>query len=146
MLHSIKRFKKIVEQVTKPLSQVNCNVNIKNQYSKQITYICQYKSGFHFLNRLSGEFSEFFYYDGKDLNFGKPPSSKTVEITYGEDISSMQMTLQALPMNFSNYAYISKEDKVEKYDAPGNVNGMGQYASYVLKESDNLFRSLLICL
>ncbi|MBK8786688.1 MAG: hypothetical protein IPN43_09420 [Chitinophagaceae bacterium] len=53
--------KKIVEQVTKPLSQVNCNVNIKNQYSKQITYICQYKeSGFHFLNRLSGEFSEFF--------------------------------------------------------------------------------------
>ena len=132
--------KKIVQEVTKPLSQVNCNVNIKNQYSKQITYICQYKeSGFHFLNRLSGEFSEFFYYDGKDLNFGKPTSTKTVEITYGEDISSMQMTLQALPMNFSNYSYISKEDKVEKYDAPGNVNGMGQYASYVLKESDNLF-------
>jgi uncharacterized protein involved in type VI secretion and phage assembly len=51
----------------------------------------------------------------------------------------MQMTLQALPMNFSNYAYISKEDKVEKYDAPSNVNGMGQYASYVLKESNNLF-------
>jgi uncharacterized protein involved in type VI secretion and phage assembly len=132
--------KKIVQQVTKPLGQVNCNVNIKNQYSKQITYICQYKeSGFHFLNRLSADYSEFFYYDGKDLNFGKPASSKTVEITYGEDVSSMQMTLQALPMNFSNYAYISKEDKVEKYDAPSNVNGMGQYASYVLKESDNLF-------
>jgi type VI secretion system secreted protein VgrG len=132
--------KKIVQQVTKPLSQVNCNVNINNQYSKQITYICQYKeSGFHFINRLSGEFSEFFYYDGKDLNFGKPSSSKTVEITYGEDVSSMQMTLQAQPMSFSNYAYISKEDKVEKYDAPATVNGMGQYASYVLKESNNLY-------
>ena len=132
--------KKIVQQVTKPLSQVNCNVNIKNQYGKQITYICQYKeSGFHFLNRLAGEFSEFFYYDGKDLNFGKPSSSKTVEITYGEDISSMQMTLQARPMNFSNYAYLSKEDKVEKFDAPANVNGMGQYASYVLRESNNLY-------
>jgi type VI secretion system secreted protein VgrG len=132
--------KKIVQQVTKPLGQVNCNVNIKNQYSKQITYICQYKeSSFHFLNRLSADYSEFFYYDGKDLNFGKPSSSKTVEITYGEDVSSMQMTLQAQPMNFSNYAYISKEDKVEKYDAPASVNGMGQYASFVLKESDNLF-------
>ena len=132
--------KKIVQQVTKPLSQVNCNVNIKNQYGKQITYICQYKeSSFHFLNRLAGEFSEFFYYDGKDLNFGKPSSSKTVEITYGEDISSMQMTLQARPMNFSNYAYLSKEDKVEKFDAPANVNGMGQYASYVLRESNNLY-------
>jgi uncharacterized protein involved in type VI secretion and phage assembly len=132
--------KKIVQQVTKPLGEVNCNVNIKNQYSKQITYICQYKeSGFHFLNRLSADYSEFFYYDGKDLNFGKPSSSKTVEITYGEDVSSMQMTLQAQPMSFSNYAYISKEDKVEKYDAPASVNGMGQYASFVLKESDNLF-------
>jgi uncharacterized protein involved in type VI secretion and phage assembly len=132
--------KKIVQQVTKPLGNLNCNVSINNQYSKQITYICQYKeSGFHFLNRLSGEFSEFFYYDGKDLHFGKPSSVKTVDITYGEDISSMQMALQAQPMNFSNYAYISKEDKVEKYDAPTSVNGMGQYASYVLKESDNLF-------
>ncbi len=132
--------KKIVQTVTKPLGQVNCNVNIKNQYSKQITYICQYKeSSFHFINRLANEFSEFFYYDGKDLNFGKPSSTKTIDITYGEDISSMQMTLQAQPMNFSNYAYLSKEDKVEKYDAPANVNGMGQYASYVLKESNNLY-------
>jgi type VI secretion system secreted protein VgrG len=131
---------KIVQQVTKPLDNVNCKVNINNQYSKDITYICQYReSSFHFLNRLSGEFSEFFYYDGKYLNFGKPSSVNAIDITYGEDLSSMQMTLQAQPMNFSNYAYISKEDKVEKYDAPGNVNGMGQYASYVLKESNNLF-------
>lgn len=132
--------KKIVDYLTKSLDKVNCRVNIKNQYSKPIPYICQYKeSSFHFLNRLSADFSEFFYYDGKELNFGKPSSSNTIDITYGEDIISMQMTLQALPMSFSNYSYISKEDKVEKYDAPFNVNGMGQYASYVLKESNNLF-------
>ena len=132
--------KKIVQQVTKPLSQVNCNVNIKPQYSKTLKYICQYReSGFHFLNRLSSDFSEFFYYDGKDLYFGKPSSVNEIEITYGEDISSMQLTLQAKPMKFSNYGYLSKDDKIETYDAPSNVNGMGQYASYVLKESDNLF-------
>ena len=132
--------KKIVQQVTKPLGNVNCNVNIKPQYSKTLKYICQYReSGFHFLNRLSSDFSEFFYYDGKDLNFGKPSSVNEIEITYGEDISSMQMTLQARPMKFSNYGYLSKDDKVESYDAPSTVNGMGQYASYVLKESDNLF-------
>ena len=132
--------KKIVQQVTKPLENVNCKVNINNQYSNDITYICQYReSSFHFLNRLSGEFGEFFYYDGKHLNFGKPTSIPDIDITYGEDISSMHMTLQAQPMSFSNYAYLSKEDKVEKYDAPANVNGMGQYASYVLKESNNLF-------
>lgn len=131
---------KIVDAVAKPLKQAKCGLKIKNQYKKPIVYICQYKeSGFHFLNRLAADFSEFFYYDGKDLNFGKPDSPPTVDITYGEDIISMQMTLQAQPMNFSNYSYISKEDKVEKYDAPSNVNGMGQYASHVLKESNNLF-------
>ncbi|MBL7703851.1 MAG: hypothetical protein JNM14_16495 [Ferruginibacter sp.] len=131
---------KIVDQIVKPVKQAKCTVNVKNQHTKKITYICQYKeSGFHFLNRLSADFSEFFYYNGKELNFGKPSSSDTIDITYGEDIISMQMTLQAQPMNFSNYSYISKEDKVEKYDAPSNVNGMGQYASQVLKESNNLF-------
>lgn len=135
-----KDLKSIVQQVTKPLAGVNCDVKIYNQYSKPITYICQYKeSGFNFLNRLSADFSEFFYYDGKDLNFGKPSSTKNVDITYGEDISSMQMKLQAIPMSFSNYGYISKNDKVETFDAPANVGGMGQYASYVLKESNNLF-------
>ncbi|MEO6819363.1 MAG: phage baseplate assembly protein V, partial [Ginsengibacter sp.] len=132
--------KKIVEKLTKPLNQVNCNVSIKPQYTKQIKYICQYKeSSFHFINRLSSEFSEFFYYDGKDLNFGKPTSIKEIEVVYGEDISSMQLTLRAKPMKFTNYGYLSKTDKIESYDAPTNVNGMGQYASYILKESDNLF-------
>ncbi len=135
-----KDLHQIVQQVTKPLDQVNCKININNHYSNQITYICQYReSSFHFLNRLSGEYSEFFYYDGKYLNFGKPATIPAIDITYGEDISSMQMTLQVQPMNFSNYAYLSKEDKLEHFDAPANVNGMGQYASYVLNESNNLF-------
>src|SRR5664279_5760431 len=74
--------KKIVKQVTKPLSQNNCTVGLKPNYSKQITYICQYReSGFHFLNRLSSDFSEWFYYDGKDLHFGKPSKSKEMDIT-----------------------------------------------------------------
>ena len=132
--------KKIVQQVTRPLDQVNCTVNINPQYTKQVNYICQYReSGFHFLNRLSSEFSEFFYYDGEDLNFGKPATVKNIDVTYGEDVNSMQLTLQAQPMNFSNYSYLSKEDKVEKFDAPAGVEGLGQYARFLVKESNNLF-------
>ena len=132
--------KKIVQQVAKPLGQVECNVKIDPQYTKQVTYICQYKeSGFHFINRLSKDFSEFFYYDGKELFFGKPSSTKEIDVIYGEDITSMQLILKASPMNFSNYTYLSKEDKIETFSSPSSVDGLGQYASYVLKESDNLF-------
>ncbi len=132
--------KKVVDKISKPLASFDCKVQINNQYKKPITYICQYKeSGFHFLNRLSSEFSEFFYYDGEQLHFGKPSSSKNIDVVYGEDINSMELALRLMPMNFSNYGYLSKDDKVEKYDAPRNVDGLGEYASNMLKESNSIF-------
>ena len=135
-----KDLKKIVQKIAKPLDQIGCDVKINPQYKNPITYICQYKeSGFHFLNRLSADFSEFFFYDGQELNFGKPSSQKELELTYGEDISSMQLALRILPMSFSKYSYNSKDDKVINYDAPSSVDGLGQYASYVLKESNSVF-------
>jgi type VI secretion system secreted protein VgrG len=132
---------KIVTKLTKPVEQFNCAVEIQTQYKKPVNYICQYReSSFHFLNRLSSEFSEFFYYTGKAVHFGKLDSdAKTIDVAYGEDISSMELALRMSPMVFSNYAYLSKENKVEKYDAPKDVDGLGEYASYVLKESNNVF-------
>lgn len=132
--------KKIVEQVTESLSENNFIVNVNNQYKKEITYICQYReSSFHFLNRLSSDFSEWFYYDGTDINFGKPSSSKNIDITYGEDVNSIQLTLRIRPMTFSNYSYNSKDDSVLNFDAPKQVDGLDEYASYVLKESNKVF-------
>lgn len=136
---------KIVQKVTKPLGSVNCNVELNNEYKKPITYICQYReSAFQFLNRLSAEFSEFFYYDGKDLHFGKPAAADPIDVAYGEDISNMELSLRISPMSFTNYAYLSKDDKVEKYDAPKTVDGLDEYASHVLNESNNIFSEPVI--
>jgi type VI secretion system secreted protein VgrG len=135
-----KNLKQIVEQVTRSVSENNCNVNIDNQFKKEITYISQYReSNFHFLNRLSSEFNEACYYDGTDLFFGRPASAPNIDITYGEDVNSIQLTLRILPMSFSNYSYNSKEDKVINADAPDQLDGLNEYASYVLKESNKVF-------
>lgn len=132
--------KKIVGKVTESLSENNFVVRINNQYKKEIKYICQYReSSFHFLNRLSSNFSEWFYYDGTDIHFGKPASSKNIDITYGEDVNSIQLTLRIRPMTFSNYSYNSKDDKVLNADAPAQVDGLDEYANYVLKESNKVF-------
>jgi len=132
--------KKIVGKVTESLSENNFVVRINNQYKKEIKYICQYReSSFHFLNRLSSNFSEWFYYDGIDIHFGKPASSKNIDITYGEDVNSIQLTLRIRPMTFSNYSYNSKDDKVLNAEAPAQVDGLDEYANYVLKESNKLF-------
>lgn len=132
--------KKIVGKITESLAENNFTVRINNKYKKEIKYICQYReSNFHFLNRLSSDFSEWFYYDGKDVHFGKPSSSKNIDITYGEDVNSIQLTLRIRPMTFSNYSYYSKDDKVLNSDAPAQVDGLDEYASYVLKESNKVF-------
>lgn len=135
-----KKLQDIANTLTKSLSSVNCSVSINPQYKNQITYICQYReSAFHFLNRLSSHFGEWFYYDGQQLNFGKPSKSTSVEITYGVDMHTMQMKLRILPLTFSGYSYLSKDDKLITSDAPKSVDGLDQYASYVLNESNKIF-------
>jgi type VI secretion system secreted protein VgrG len=135
-----KNLKDIVGQITQSVAQNNYKVNIAPQYGTPITYICQYReSAFHFINRLSSDFGEWFYYDGKDLIFGKPSSSPNLDITYGEDVHHIQLTLRILPMTFSSYSYVSKDDKVLTSDAPSTVDGLDEHASFVMKESNKIF-------
>lgn len=135
-----KNLKDIVGQLTQSLAQNNYAVQMAPQYSSPITYICQYReSTFHFINRLSSDYGEWFYYDGKDLCFGKPSTSPNIDITYGEDVHDIQLKLRILPMNFSSYTYVSKDDKVLTADSPSSVDGLDEYASFALKESNKIF-------
>jgi type VI secretion system secreted protein VgrG len=135
-----KSLKDIVQQVTQSMAQSNCQVKASPRHTAAITYMCQYReSGFHFINRLSSDYGEWFYYDGRELLFGKPPSPPTLDITYGEDVHYIQLTLRILPMSFSRYSYIAKEDKLITSDAPGTVDGLDEHGSFVLKESGKIF-------
>ncbi len=134
-----KGLKDIAKTLTESVAQV-CTVNLAPQFKTVITYICQYReSTFHFLNRLSSDYGEWFYYDGIDLHFGKPASSPNIEVTYGEDVHNIQLTLRIQPMTFSSYAYASKDDKVISSDAPASVDGLDDHASFVLAESNKIF-------
>lgn len=134
-----KNLQAIVQQLTSPISQ-SCRVNINPQYKSQLKYICQYReSTFHFLNRLSSEFGEMCYYDGIDLFFGKPSSPPSVDIVYGAEVHNLQLKLRILPLAFSSYSYVSKEDKYVTCKAPSNVDGLDEYAHFALQESNKVF-------
>lgn len=137
-----KSLKDITQKITESVSASNCKVSIAPQYTAPLTYICQYReSTFHFINRLSSDFGEWFYYDGKELFFGKPSNPPNIDITYGEDVHNMQLTLRIQPMTFSGYSYISKDDKVISSDAPTSIDGLNEHANFVMKESDKVFSS-----
>jgi hypothetical protein len=134
-----KELKNIVQGLTRSVAG-NCKVSVAPHHTAPIGYICQYReSTFHFLNRLSSDFGEWFYYDGQELFFGKPSSPPQIDVTYGEDVHHMQLTLRILPLNFSSYAYVSKDDKVVSVNALAGVDGLDQYAGYALNESNKVF-------
>jgi type VI secretion system secreted protein VgrG len=130
----------IVRDLTQPITQSNCVVSITPKFTAQIAYKCQYReSTFHFLNRLSADYGEWCYYDGREFFFGKPSGAPEVDITYGEDVSNIQLKLRLLPLKFSNYAYLSKDDKVITSEAPQQVDGLDQHALFALKESHKVY-------
>jgi uncharacterized protein involved in type VI secretion and phage assembly len=133
----------IVTKVTKPLGSA-CKVINNPKFTAEIPYICQYReSAFNFLNRISSELGEYFYYDGKDLNFGKPSSQKKFVVANGEEVTSMQLSIKALPVNFSNYSYKEKDEQFFSSKSPGNNDGLGQYSSFAFKESKNIFSTFV---
>ncbi len=130
---------KIVQETTKGLAS-ECKIAVKPVFTKPIQYLTQYKeSNFDFLNRLSAEYGEWFYYDGKQLYFGKPSSSKDIELISGEDVYSLQLKLQLLPMAIKLWSYHSEDDKTMNASTPSQINGLGQYGKFAAKESDKLF-------
>lgn len=134
-----KGLKDIVQEIT-GLAAQSCDVKLAPRHKSPLTYICQYReSTFHFLNRLSADYGEWCYYDGKTLFFGKPSSSPEIDITYGQDVHNMQFTLRILPMTFSGYSYQSKDDKFIMSQAPLQVEGLDEYGSFALRESNKVF-------
>ncbi|WP_276483647.1 type VI secretion system Vgr family protein [Paraflavitalea pollutisoli] len=134
-----KSLKDIASQVTGDAG-VSCEV--APQHKAPLVYISQYReSSFHFLNRLSADYGEWFYYDGTKLYFGKPSGSPEIDITYGHDVRDMQFKLRILPLNFSGFSHKSKEDKVLTAHSPDQVDGLDEYAAFALKESKKVFSS-----
>jgi type VI secretion system secreted protein VgrG len=91
---------------------------------KPIDYIMQYReSDFEFLNRLSAEYYEWFFYDGEKLNFGKPGSQSEVSLTYGRDVQSLQYGIEVAPIKSNRFAYLPKQDEVVQGKGLGNAPG-----------------------
>ena len=87
-----------------------------------IDYLIQYKeSDFDFLNRLSAEYHEWFFYDGRQLNFGKPDQQQEISLFYGRDIQDLQYTLGISPIKNKRFAYNPTQDEMLQSESSGKL-------------------------
>ena len=117
-------------------------LDLKNDpnHTDEIPYMCQYnESGFDFLNRLSAEYGEWFFYDGTNICFGRPSKQKNIELVYGSNVSAMNYAMQILPAKAEHYTYKSIDDEVMMASFPSRVDGASSLTQTALKRSDELY-------
>ncbi|QDW27529.1 type VI secretion system Vgr family protein [Pedobacter sp. KBS0701] len=104
-----------------------------------IDYLIQYReSDFDFLNRLSGEYHEWFYYDGKQLNFGKPDDQKEVALVYGRDVQNLQYAMEIAPIKNKRFAYNPKQDEMLQSESSGVSDGSPDL-SHAIQVSNTMY-------
>uniref|UniRef100_UPI000CDE6C25 type VI secretion system Vgr family protein n=1 Tax=Aquimarina sp. I32.4 TaxID=2053903 RepID=UPI000CDE6C25 len=79
--------------------------------SSTIHYSVQHnESDFAYASRLSAYYNQWFYYDGKQLIFGRP-STEEIELSYGIDLKEFSINMEPMPNNASYFTndYIANE-------------------------------------
>jgi len=110
----------IVNLATHDTAANDLQVVVNPARKKPIDYIMQYQeSDFDFLNRLSGEYYEWFFYDGERLNFGKPSSQTEIPLVYGRDVQHLQYGIEVAPIRNNRFAYDAQRDMMLESKANG---------------------------
>jgi len=114
----------IVNLATSDVPSNDIKIVANAERKEPIDYLIQYReSDFDFLNRLSGEYHEWFYYDGKQLNFGKPDDQKEVALIYGRDVQNLQYAMEIAPIKNRRFAYNPKQDEMLHSESAAAANG-----------------------
>ncbi|MBC7450447.1 MAG: hypothetical protein H7259_03050 [Cytophagales bacterium] len=132
--------KDLVNTCLKNTTAADIELNANPVNKDTIEYICQYgESGFAFINRLSAEYGEWFYYDGTKLFFGKPSSQKSIDLIYGRHISAMKFSVQVVPSSINHFSYKSTDNTFLTASLPSQVAGATSYAQKAVKISNDLY-------
>ncbi|SDH49945.1 Uncharacterized conserved protein, implicated in type VI secretion and phage assembly [Pedobacter terrae] len=134
-----KDLNEIVKLATKDTPANDLKVVANATRGTSIDYIIQYReSDFAFLNRLSAEYHEWFFYDGKQLNFGKPNIQKEISLFYGRDVQEMQYAMEIAPIKNKRFSYNPKQNEMLQSESTGKVEGTPDL-SHAVKASNLTF-------
>ncbi|WP_145857852.1 type VI secretion system Vgr family protein [Pedobacter suwonensis] len=134
-----KDLNEIVKLATKDTSANDLKVVANAARTSSIDYIIQYReSDFAFLNRLSAEYHEWFFYDGKQLNFGKPNIQKEISLFYGRDVQEMQYAMEIAPIKNKRFSYNPRQNEMLQSESTGKVEGTPDL-SHAVKASNLTF-------
>ena len=134
-----KDLKTIVQLTTGDAPSNDLKMKVNPARTDVIDYIIQYQeSDYEFINRLSAEYHEWFFYDGTNLNFGKPAKLKEVSLIYGRNLQNLQYALQIAPLKYKKFAYSPTQDAILTSDGTGSPTGTADL-SYTISAANQTY-------
>jgi len=108
--------------------------------TESLPYTVQYKeSAYAFISRLAAKKGEWFFYNGKDLVFGKLPE-KSVKLQYGKDLFHFDFSLKLDDLKFKYMAYdYLKEEVLSSDSGDQKVSSMSKKAKVAYNSSEKLY-------
>lgn len=112
-----------------------------NQNSQKTYLICRsiMRVFFCFMNRMSKQYGEWFYYDGANVFFGDPGKNDAEKLVYDVDLEEVRLVASLIPGKFDKFDYVAKENKSYSASAPDSVDGMDDFLTQAQKRSDQYY-------
>lgn len=132
-----KSLSDIVKELT---DKAGVQVLVNPETKSKLEYECQYEeTNFRFIQRLARQYQEWLYYDGQNLVFGKPQAGSTTKLTYGEELSVLDVCSQTLARPIKGSSYHSVNDQTYNGQSPDTAAGQNTLGQAAFDSSLALF-------
>ena len=132
-----KSLSDIVKELT---DKAGMQALVNPETKSKLEYECQYEeTNFRFIQRLARQYQEWLYYDGQNLVFGKPQAGSTTKLTYGEELSVLDVCSQTLARPIKGSSYHSVNDQTYNGQSPDTAAGQNTLGQAAFDSSLALF-------
>ena len=129
----------IVERLT---TDAKVRAQINTEHKEEILYESQYnESDFGFIKRLSKQYGEWMYYDGRSLVFGKPKKEKAIALEYGTDLYTLDIGIQTLARPLKVLSYQARGDQAMAENSANRPDGQDELGYRAFNASMEMFKT-----
>ncbi|MEC5145909.1 type VI secretion system Vgr family protein [Chitinophaga sp. 212800010-3] len=139
-----KSVKDIAQEVLKFFPQNLLDPKVQPLSKESLEYIVQYKeTAWNFLKRLTAEYGEWLFWDGRSLVVGPPKGDNKTTLEYGSTLSHFSINLNARPtqMQYLGWDYQNSQlyTSVPVNDAIGKKAGLNSLGEKVHEKAQTLY-------
>ncbi|MBQ4818693.1 phage baseplate assembly protein V [Aquimarina sp. MMG016] len=138
--HSDVGLSEILNKTFQGYDQSKLETSFSPQNKETLHYSVQHnESAYKYASRLAAQYSEWFFYDGKALVFGKPEDGEATQLSYGHDLQEFSLDLNPSPNNFKYFTNDYLTDEQHEMATSAVNSGVNGYNGFTSERSMSIF-------